>query len=69
MHEVLDRLLGEEAPLQLVVRLAQQLAAGGSVGAGGEQRRQARQQRPGSRGQRAGGLFQDLSIAGTHRIH
>ena len=48
MHQAFNRLFGEEAHLQVIVCLVQQLAIGdGRALRFGEQRRQARQHRPG----------------------
>jgi hypothetical protein len=47
VHQSLNRLLGEEARLQVIVRLAQKVAKrGGRTLRLGEQRRQPREQRP-----------------------
>ena len=57
VHQVLDGLLGDEARLQLLVPLAQQLTPGGRLVRGGELCRQSRQQRPGDGGGRGGARF------------
>jgi hypothetical protein len=70
VHQLLHRLLGEKARLELLVRLAQQRAPGGRVAAAtGQPCRKAREQRPG----RCGGygcerlLQEDVSVGFAHR--
>ena len=68
MHQRLDRLLGEEAGLQLLVRLAQQLTPGRARPLRlGEQGRQALQPGPAGIGGRGGQRFlEEIDVSGGH---
>ena len=68
VHQLLDRLLGQEALLQFLVRVAEEFPPGGRLCLRAQLRGQAREQRPGDVGCGDGGHRMGQGcLAGAHR--